>query len=84
MSTNVVRFFGRAFRPTHSEAGLRFEIVWCENCERDRRLNQDIHEAEGCEILANAYVHNGAPQWVRGEHGTMCTAFVPEGERAPH
>lgn len=82
------------YRPSNGSEGDWFVSSWCGNCARDRAMSEGIdagecEDHERCEIIARAMAFDiyeaGYPQeWIYGERGPCCTAFIPRGDEIKH
>ncbi len=81
------------YRPSNGTEGHCFMDRWCANCARDLPLSEGKDFAlcgpgETCSIIANTMAYDiHSPkypkEWVYGENGPMCSAFVRSGHLAP-
>lgn len=70
----------RPYRPSNGIKGACFISHFCCECERDRD--------ENCDILARTFAFNiddkeYPVEWIRGENGPTCTAFIPKSDPIP-
>jgi hypothetical protein len=80
--TKPVRFI-----PSNSDCGYSFINDWCCHCARDKPSSEGKHfddctDDELCGILAASF-RGDAEEWVYGDDGPMCTAFVQAGHPIP-
>lgn len=83
----------RPYRPGSGTEGACFQEKWCCNCARDKAMSEgkDFFECapeEVCQIIADTYAYSVddpkyPKEWVYGENGPMCSAFVEVGRRVP-
>lgn len=79
------------YRPSNGTEGEAFITHWCGQCERSGRPGKPDdagHELMGCSIVGRTMYYDiddaeYPREWVVGEDGPKCTAFVPEGQPLP-
>lgn len=76
------------YRPSNGSEGDGFMEGWCDRCERDRAFREATGDAEGCEILCRTLIYDITDpeyprEWVEGEDGPKCTAFIEDGGQYP-
>lgn len=81
------------YRPSNGTDGHCFMEAWCSNCARDLPMSEgkdfdSCGPGETCDIIARSMAYSPGdaeyPQeWVYGENGPMCSAFVRSGHLPP-
>lgn len=76
----MVAAVSEPYRPSNGTEGECFMGQWCSNCERDKY--------QDCPIVANTFVYRVddpkyPKEWIYGDNGPECTAFVELGKPAP-
>ena len=79
------------YRPSNGTEGECFIGEWCGSCERsgaDGKPDDEGHELMGCSILSRTFRYDAddpeyPAEWVIGDHGPECTAWIPLGDPVP-
>ena len=70
----------KPYRPSNGTEGYAFIESNCANCERDKDQDCPILAASlACDIDDPGY----PKEWVYGDEGAQCTAFVERGQQIP-
>lgn len=81
------------YRPGSGTEGCGFYEAWCSNCARDKPMSEgknydECSPDEVCSIIADTLAYSKddpkyPKEWVYGENGPMCSAFVRAGHMPP-
>lgn len=85
----------KPYQPGSGTEGELFFDSWCRHCERDKSMNgakpfDECDDNELCDIIARSMafspdVDDEYPrEWIYGEHGPCCTAFLRAGDEVKH
>ena len=64
------------FYPSNSDSGMWFTEKWCMNCRRETYMLTGKANAVKCPILTKSYMENRVEDWIYGDDGPECTAFI--------
>lgn len=76
--------------PSNGTEGDSFISAWCGTCARDRALRdgcpiEECDDDEVCDIVSRTFLYQVEDpeypvEWIYGEAGPCCTAYIPAGE----
>lgn len=92
MSVHAIKVY-KPYRPSNGTEGHCFMEHWCANCARDKPWSEgkdydSCGPEEICSIIGNTMsedIHSTdyPKEWVYGDNGPMCSAFVRAGHLPP-